>query len=184
MYALSFLLTGARAHAHAVVRRAVALQPAFEQLGAIELDRLIVLCSRELKQRREPIDAPSGHEAIRLFEAALGLESSAREAWILREIILLDETHAARAMDCSKNALRRFLESARESLARAATPAALDALRVLADRVGDGAAAVELAVSLGREHRRTQHVRHALYALAVLVLIWVTAEYATWRIGG
>lgn len=184
MYALSFLLTGTRAHAKAIVRRAIALQPRFDQFGSVELDRLIVLTSRELKVVRQPGPSPSGHEAVRLFDAALTLNASTREAWVLRDVIQLEEIHAARAMDCSKSALRRFEESARAELAEYASPSALASLRLLADRVGDGAAAIELSVSLGREHRRTQHVRSVLYALAALVLIWVTAEYATWRIGG
>lgn len=184
MYALAFLLSGSRGHAVDITRHAIGLRPEFELATAVELDRLIVLASRELGLVRTPEHPPSGHEAIRLFESVLSLRPSVREAWILRDVIELDATHAARAMDCSKVALSRFVETARAELGADLNADALAELRRLADAVGAGDSVAQLSASLGREIRRERRSNQILFALAALVVLWVTVEYVCWRAVG
>lgn len=192
MYALAFLLSGTRERAIAIGRHAVSLRPEFDRLSAVELDRLIVLSSREQGPSHEQAEstpgaqtgAPSGHGAVRLFDAAMRLRSSAREAWMLREVIELDDTHAARAMDCSKIALNRFVEIAQHELGEHLTLDALAGLRRLADQVGQSESAAMLGASLGRDRRREQRSHQLLFTLCGLVLLWVTVEYACWQAVG
>lgn len=119
IWRLSHLLTGDPRAASALVDRVLRASADAASLEPSRLDRLIIQQAREMPGghgRVGSAPAIADPEAARALEAAMSLPRQAHEAWVLARIDELDELHIARAMDCSKTALRHHLAAADEQM--------------------------------------------------------------------
>ncbi|MFG0284311.1 MAG: hypothetical protein ACF8R7_07800 [Phycisphaerales bacterium JB039] len=133
---LALLLTRDAEQAAEVAIQVRKAQPRLERLDPRRLDRLVVLRSREVAQRRRRRAAPAADaapapERVRpLLDALRRLGHQVQEAWIFARVDELGEIEMARAMDCSKSAAARFLAEADSALAAVdELPARIEALR-------------------------------------------------------
>ncbi|MCB9844547.1 MAG: hypothetical protein H6811_00975 [Phycisphaeraceae bacterium] len=173
LWRITFLVTGTRGRAMDVLGRVLRSGHNLRGIEDVFLDRLILQQAREaLGPDASPIpgadgrgaedraqDPADGAGAARsLFAHVHGLRRQLLEAWVLANVEALDDVHIARAMDCSRTAALRFLESAEQALTRSMGPGyteAVGALRNLS-RSLDGRSAVGAArarVSAGRRRR-------------------------------
>jgi hypothetical protein len=175
---LAFLLTGNAGAATSLIDRINKLQKHPESLEPALLDRLIVQNSRGLpKARAEALPPapgiPDTAPAAAALAAALSLGHQPLEAWMLKRIDDLDDLHIARAMDCSKTALRLHLSSADERLATLLGEKLLPstaALRAYADAL-DPAPLIIAHREEFRRQRAKRLKRRAIIAAAALLLL-------------
>lgn len=179
IWRLAFLMTGNAAAATSLIDRVLKLQ---KNAGAMEpslLTRLIVQNARSLP--KSPATAlpptpamPDTSGAAQAFTAALSLSHQPLEAWILKRIDDLDDLHVARAMDCSKTALRVHLSGAEERLASLLGDKLLlatAALRAYADALDPG----PLIIAHREEFRRQRAQRLKKWAIIAAALLLLAA---------
>lgn len=164
IWRLAHLLTGDAATATALVDRVLDAQDSPESLEWARLDRLVIQQAREMvgeADSRRPAGEGAGADlAHRTLNAALEMERQPLEAWVLARIDDLDELHMARAMDCSRTALRNHLaagdEHMRAKLGEGAA-AAVAALKKYADGLDPGP-----IIAVHRKKRRKERNRRRL----------------------
>jgi hypothetical protein len=189
LYGLALLLTGrpdrARLHAHAVAattrrrRGPITLAPGSADL----LERQVLLACR-----RDRVVSAAGLDPA--FERLEGLPRQFREAFVLVRVLGRSLREAARAMDCSRTAVRRHLGLADAAVLAAfqltAAPAPGDSaapVGQLADIVSDLRGAMRRAApgpmggSVAADPRR--RVVRRLIILAAIVTVVLLA----WRLG-
>lgn len=125
-----------------------------------------VAAARTLSRR--VVDGPRGEQLaiIEHRERTAGGGDRAHEAWVLRRVLGWGERDAARALDCSRTALRLHLAS-RPPLEPAAEAASIQEIRcrMRGVRVSD-----RLPTALTRSRARRMLVRVALVVSALLVM--------------
>jgi len=124
IWRIAFLMAGSTDDAERVLRGILRSRHDLRKLDLVNLDRLVLQHTRELLGNEPRVDlaGPSAGKpadnARSLFREIQSLRRQCLEAWVLTEIERLDDIHVARAMDCSRTAAQRYLESAREQLRR------------------------------------------------------------------
>jgi hypothetical protein len=175
---LAFLLTGDASAATRLIDRVAKLQRHQESLEPAFLDRLIIQNSRSLPKSAAISLPPAGAikdatAASQALTAALSLGHQPLEAWVLKRIDDLDDLHIARAMDCSKTALRLHLAAADERLATVLSDKLLPsaaALRAYADAL-DPAPLILAHREEFRKQRAARLKRWAIIAGVAALLI-------------
>ena len=166
---LALLLTRDAEQAAEVAIQVRKAQPKLERLDPRRLDRLVVLRSREVAQRRRRRPTPAQEaapppEQVRaLLDALRRLGHQVQEAWIFARVDELGEIEMARSMDCSKSAAARFLAEADSALAESPgdLPARIEALRAwLASLAPQEAIEARRAV-----HRRRRRIKAAAWLI-------------------
>jgi hypothetical protein len=181
IWRLAHLLTGDAGAASALVDRVLDAQPDPGALEAYKLDRLIIQQARGMAGMsgpREPAPLPPGENDVahRTLATALTMPRQALESWVLARIDLLDELHCARAMDCSKTALKNHLGAADEQMrARLGGKAteAIDALRSYADALDPGP-----IIAAHRFQRKKERNRRRLIIAGVATILGLAALLA------
>lgn len=169
VWRVAFLLTGNTDAAGQLFKLIMRDRRRIESIDPARLDRLVVMRAREHAERtRQQFDPEPALAPV------YALDEQPLEAWVLRRVEQLDEITAARAMDCSKTALRLHLNVADEALAQAKVDAEVlaSALRQRADTL-DPAPTIEA----WRKTRR----RRSLVKLAVIAALLITAAITLWR---
>ncbi|HYE02821.1 MAG TPA: hypothetical protein VD963_06265 [Phycisphaerales bacterium] len=148
--------------AELALRAAARIRPGAVDLA--RLDRAVIQACRELPRAGPARPRGAAADAAPLLVRAGALPRQAFEAWALRRVEELDERHAARAMDCSRTALRLHLARAETLLGAegtAPTEAELAALRAWLDRQ-------DPTIHLSGRRADLARRRRARVALAVL----------------
>lgn len=130
-YRLALLLTDSDSAALRILERVADHVPKPERSSDARFDRAVIQSSRPVHEQSDRENSGDGLEsrsdlsedALQLWRLAHQLEPQPLEAWTLREVEGLDEVRAARAMDCSRNAMERIH--------------LLGAMRFLQDSMGD-----------------------------------------------
>lgn len=174
IWRLAHLLTGDEAGAAGLVDRVLDAQASPESLDWARLDRLVIQQAREMAagtKGARPAAAPAGQGdlAHRTLATALEMERQPLEAWVLSRIDELDELRMARAMDCSRTALRNHLaagdEHMRAKLGEGA-PAAVAALKKYADSLDPGP-----IIARHRRKRRKQRNRRMVVVIGIVAIV-------------
>jgi len=113
------MLTGGPEPAERVVASVLRVQPELRKLAAYQRDRLLIQHSRAVRHADAARAAAFlGVDGVGagLVGALRELAPQQREAWVLMELEGYETIPAARAMDCSKTAMARFLEEANDLL--------------------------------------------------------------------
>lgn len=161
IYRLALLLTGSPERAIHVIRAVRKAQPDLTRLDRAHLERLTILRSRE--QPAGSFRVPQLNDRLVRFLAAL--DQQPREAWILTHAFELDRRSAAKAMDCSVNALQLHLDRAYEAMAGAGLPA--EAPAALTAFIGE----VRLPETYIEQRRRTARIRRIAIILGMVVAV-------------
>ncbi len=197
---LALLLTDSDAHASRVLHDVTRLHPAPERGSDARYDRTVIQSARPTYE--SPVqpaqDEPHADglstrvklsdAAARVWEASRDLEPQPREAWVLTALDGLDLPRAARAMDCSRNAIeaihlptaRRALESKLGPSFEAAERELVDAL----DKLDPTEAVRELEVLQAEQQKRSRIVTVASLCalfLAFGVLLYVIVDLMRWQ---
>lgn len=171
VWRLAVLLTGDTAAAAALFSGIMRHRKRIERVEPQRLDRLILLRARE---RAEALRDPANVEPR--FARVYRLPEQPLEAWVLRRVEQLDETVAARAMDCSKTALRLHLKAADEALAEAGAGDSDDPATALRRRID--ALDPAPAVARWRAKRRKRRWWVLLLAIALLAALALAGWWA------
>ncbi|GAB4515710.1 MAG: hypothetical protein Tsb0013_20270 [Phycisphaerales bacterium] len=175
-YRVALLLTGARGEALRILEGIARSIPSPETASDARFDRAVIQASRPTYEGTARRDTGELAQQLGFSEPAAGLWSRAhalpaqeREAWILREVEGMDSVRAARAMDCSRNALEDIhLPGAMRALQREGYADALgEIVRALDTLDTDGALAHIQGVL--RAHAR----RSRLVTLVSVVILLV-----------
>ncbi len=179
MWRQALALTGGPEPAARVVESVLRVQPRLQRLAEHQRNRLVVQHSREVTAS----DAESavgylGLDGTRagLVTALRTLAPQQREAWVLAELEGYDTIPAARAMDCSRTAMSRFLEEANDSLTSLMGEdyaPAIEGVRAAIDR----ADAEPSMAEVDRRHARTR-ARQRLwvgvrFGVGFVLMAWV-----------
>lgn len=189
-YRRGLALTGDTAGARHVLRTLLARYDDILRVGESALARSAVQESRAWPLARESAravasalwDPPAG-PAHQLFRAVQTLPSQQREAWVLTNIDQLGDVDAARAMDCSRTALREVhLAGADSALKPLLGPAYDTATRTLRDalsKVDPGAAVADVRGELRGlvlRKRLLRFLMFLIFAAACATLWWVMSD--------
>jgi hypothetical protein len=122
---------------------------------------------------RSPAPLPAGQNdlAHKTLSTALSMPRQPLEAWMLSRVDDLDELHMARAMDCSRTALRNHLTAGDEHMrARLGdgAAAAIAALKSYADALDPGPIIAEHRVRRQKQRNRRRLIIGAVALIAVL----------------
>ncbi len=135
VYRLATLLTGDPSSAVGVLEAVERSQPDLRAIAAARLDRLTILCSREVTAGPLPAEALPADAA----GAIAGLAAQPREAWLLIRAYGLPIRETARSMDCSVTATKVHIELADRRMAAMldghGVAAAIEALRAYSKRL-------------------------------------------------
>ncbi len=185
-YRIALLLTDSEDAALRILERVARAIPQPETTSDARFDRAVIQASRPVY---ESLKSPENlalagrfdlsEDAQRLWREAHALEPQVLEAWVLRDVEGLDEVRAARAMDCSRNALEKIhLVSARrtltESLGEAYSPA-LQRLTGVLDTL-DTAHALAHIEGVLRAHKARSR-RNALIGVVLLLIAFGLMTY-------
>lgn len=193
-YRVALLLTDSDAWARRVLERVARAEARPERTSDARFDRAVIQACRPIHEDAArargdglaPMFALDGAPAA-LWSAVHDLEPQAREAWVLRELEQMDEVRAARAMDCSRNALERIHLAAARTVLRDRVGApydeALASLRTALDGLDASPALAEIEGVLRAHARRSRIVTLVSWALLLAffgALLFVLFDLLSW----
>ncbi|MEM1424096.1 MAG: hypothetical protein AAGH64_08845 [Planctomycetota bacterium] len=195
-YRVALVLTDAEGRALRILEDVARAIPSPQTVSDARFDRAVIQASRpsyESRAREGTGDGTDGlaerlglsEHASDLWARAHALSAQELEAWVLCEAEGMETVRAARAMDCSRNALERIhLPAAKKRLASDAYDASLDEIaRALASLDTDHALAhIEGVLA---EHRRRSRLVTAVSLVLLLaafaIMIYVLFDLLAWQ---
>jgi len=112
VYRLATLLTGNPNAAVKVIQSVVSAQPDLRKMDDSHMDRLTVLCSREIK----PGAIINKLVPLEFAQALASLAPQQREAWVFTHVYKIPLRDMSKAMDCSTIATERHIDQAAAEL--------------------------------------------------------------------
>lgn len=180
VYRLALLLTDRAAHAEAILTHVVEAHRDLRAVGESQLEQHAVFDARVWRAAASSDPPAEGSvsamldpdsDAAELWRTVVAMPGQPREAWILRDLEGVGPVPAARAMDCSRNAINDVhLPAARSIIDDALGSRAADARQALAHALE--AVRADAAIDAAARRRRAAATRRrALTAVGFAALL-------------